>query len=332
MQSRTALVTGLTGQDGSYLAELLLAHGYRVCGLVRPDRPHGARTLPPALQGRVELHRADLLDGPALAEVVRLVRPDEVYNLAAVTFVPASVREPLAVYEFNVLSAARLLDAVRSECPEARYFQAGSSEMFGNAAASPQNEDTPFRPRSPYGAAKVAVHHLAAAYRAGFGLFACTGILFNHESPRRGPEFVTRKITRGAARVRLGLDTELRLGSLDARRDWGFAGDYVRAMWLMLQQDRPDDYVIGTGVAHTVEEFVALAFARVGLDWRQHVVIDPQFVRPPEAVPLIADASRARERLGWRPELPFADLVHQMVDADLADLTAAARSGTRHAC
>jgi GDPmannose 4,6-dehydratase len=328
MQSRTALVTGLTGQDGTYLAELLLERGYHVCGLVRP----GARPLPPALQNAVELHAADLLDGPALATVLRRVRPDEVYHLAAVTFVPASVSDPLAVYEFNVLSAARLLEAVRSACPEARYFQAGSSEVFGDAASSPQNEDTPFRPRSPYGAAKAAAQQLVCAYRAAYGLFACTGILFNHESPRRGPEFVTRKITRGAARIRLGLDRELRLGSLDARRDWGYAGDHVRAMWLMLQQDRPDDYVIGTGEAHTVEEFVSAAFGQIGLDWREYVTVDPAFVRPPEKVQLVADASRARRRLGWRPEVSFTELVQRMVDADLAALTAAHGSGTRRAC
>jgi GDPmannose 4,6-dehydratase len=325
MAPRTALITGVTGQDGSYLAEFLLARGYRVCGAVRPGRPAGT-TL------GVELWPVDLLDLDGLTRLLDDVRPDEVYNLAAVTFVPASVRDPLSVYEFNTLSAARLLEAVRRACPTARFFQAGSSEMFGSATSAPQNEDTPFRPRSPYGAAKVAACHLAAAYRAAFGLFACTGILFNHESPRRGLEFVTRKITRAAARIQLGLDRELRLGSLQARRDWGFAGDYVRAMWLMLQQQEPQDHVIGTGAAHTVEDFVAAAFGRLGLDWRKHVVVDPQFVRPLEPVPLVADAARARACLGWRPEVGFRELVERMVDADLAALTAPADSGTRLAC
>jgi GDPmannose 4,6-dehydratase len=324
MRSRTALVTGLTGQDGSYLAELLLREGYRVCGLVRPGRAEDAPRLR-TIRAQVELIPLDLLDQAGLIEVVRRVQPDEVYNLAAITFVPAAWEQPAQVIEFTTLAVARLLEAVRQACPAARFFQAGSSEMFGGASDSPQGEATPFCPRNPYGVAKVCAHQITSGYRAAYGLFACSGILFNHESPRRGVDFVTRKITHGAAKVKLGLADELRLGNLAARRDWGHAADYVRAMWLMLQQPRADDYVIGTGASHSVEEFVATTFEHLGLDWREHVVIDPQFYRPVEQFQLVADTSKARQRLGWAPRIPFADLVRDMVQADLAALEKAPR-------
>jgi GDPmannose 4,6-dehydratase len=329
MRSRTALVTGVTGQDGSYLAELLLREGYRVCGLVRPGRADDAPR-PRAGAGGVERIPADLLDQAALVEVLRRVQPDEVYNLAAMTFVPAGWERPAQVIEFTTLAVTRLLEAVRQACPAARFFQAGSSEVFGGAHESPQGENTPLCPRSPYGVAKLCAQQVTSGYRAAYGLFACSGALFNHESPRRGVEFVTRKITNGAAKVKLGLAGELRLGNLAARRDWGHAADYVRAMWLMLQQPRADDYVIGTGETHSVEEFVALAFDHVGLDWHDHVVVDPQFYRPVEPLPLVADASKARQRLGWSPCVPFADLVREMVEADLAELANAPRPA-RHA-
>jgi GDPmannose 4,6-dehydratase len=319
MKARTALITGINGQDGSYLAELLVGKGYRVCGLVRQPVTNPFPRLA-SVRDRVELIQADLLDQRALADILGAVRPDEVYNLAATTFVPASWQDPLTTTEFAVLSVARLLDALRRHCPAARFFQAGSSEMFGSAAEQPQRETTPFRPRSPYGGAKVCAHYLTTSHREAYGVFACTGILFNHESPRRAPEFVTRKITQGVARIRLGLAKELRLGNLQARRDWGFAGDCVRAMWLMLQQDRPDDYVIGTGEAHSVEEFVAAAFAHVGLNWQEHVVIDPAFFRPADPYQLLADGTKARTLLGWQPEVGFEELVGGMVDADLDEL------------
>ncbi|MCI0461436.1 MAG: GDP-mannose 4,6-dehydratase [Gemmataceae bacterium] len=316
MPPRTALLTGITGQDGSYLAELLLARGYRVCGLVRPGGEGSARLQP--LSGHLELRAVDLLDQAALLEALSQVRPDEVYNLAAMTFVPASWEQPARVIEFTTLALTRLLEAVRCGCPGARVFQAGSAEMFGRAVECPQRETTPFRPRTPYGSAKVCAHHIAAGYREAFGLFVCNGILFNHESPRRGPEFVTRKITRAVARIRHGLETELRLGNLEARRDWGYAGDYVRAMWLMLQQATADDYVIGSGGTHSVREFVEIAFAHAGLDWHDHVVVDPQFYRPAEAVPLVADTTKARHHLNWTPQVGFGELVQAMVEADLA--------------
>jgi GDPmannose 4,6-dehydratase len=318
MSSRTALVTGITGQDGSHLAELLLAKGYRVCGLVRPGGSDPPRLR--AVQGRVELFPADLLDRDAQAEILDRVRPDEVYNLAAITFVPAGWEQPAHVIEFTTQTVTRLLEAVRRACPSARVFQAGSSEMFGAAGESPQRETTPFRPRSPYGVAKVCAHHITCGYRTAYNLYACSGILFNHEGPRRGLEFVTRKITHGVAKVKLGLARELRLGNLQAKRDWGYAGDYVRAMWLMLQQEKAEDYVIGTGQTHSVEEFVSIAFAHAGLDWRDHVVVDPQFYRPAEPFQPVADPSRARARLGWSPEVAFDRMVRDMVDADLAAL------------
>jgi GDPmannose 4,6-dehydratase len=325
MSPRTALVTGVTGQDGSHLAELLLARGYRVCGLVRPS---GTGDFPRlrTVRDRLELVPLDLLDQGALTDLLARLRPDEVYNLAALSFVPAAWEQPARAIEFSTLAVARLLDALRQACPSARFFQAGSSEMFGAAAETPQRESTPFAPRSPYGVAKVCAHHVTAGYRAAYGLFACSGILFNHEGPRRGLEFVTRKITHGVARVKLGLAREVRLGNLQARRDWGYAGDYVRAMWLMLQQDHADDYVIGTGETHSVEELVAIAFDHVGLDWRDHVVVDPQFYRPTEPFQPVADPARARARLGWSPQVRFEDLVRGMVEADLAELSQAPRA------
>ena len=324
MSLRTALVTGITGQDGSYLAELLLREGYRVCGLVRPagksDTPR-LRTV----REHVELIPVDLLDQVELVETLRRVQPDEVYNLAAITFVPAGWEQPGQVIEFTTLAVTRLLEAVRQACPAARFFQASSSEMFGAVQTSPQNESTPFRPRSPYGAAKVCAHHITSGYRSAYGLFACSGILFNHESPRRGLEFVTRKITHGVARIKLGLAEELRLGNLAARRDWGHAADYVRAMWLTLQQPEAEDFVIGTGETHSVEEFVAIAFDHVGLDWRDYVVIDPKFYRPVEPFPLVADPSKARTQLHWSARTHFEDMVREMVQADLAALASAAQ-------
>jgi GDPmannose 4,6-dehydratase len=318
MSARTALITGISGQDGSYLAELLLEHSYRVCGTTRCLARPAERLA--GLRDRIELFQVDPLDQTQLSELLQRTQPDEIYNLAAMTYVPASLHDPVQAAEATALSAARLLEAVRQTCPQARFFQASSSEVFGEADESPQNERTPFRPRTPYGAAKAYAHHLAGCYRASYGLFACSGILFNHESPRRGPEFVTRTISLGVARIKLGLERRLPLGNLQARRDWGFAGDYVRAMWRMLQQERPDDYIIGTGEAHTIEDFVRIAFACVGLDWREHIVVDPQRYRPAERVPLVADPTLACTRLGWEPQISFEQLVRIMVEADVEHL------------
>jgi GDPmannose 4,6-dehydratase len=329
MATRTALITGITGQDGSYLAELLLAKGYRVCGIVRRSSADNLGRIE-HLRDRLELHQADLLDQTSLAHVLAQVQPDEVYNLAAMSFVPASWQQPVLTAEFTALGVTRLLDAVRQGCPEARFYQASSSEMFGRACETPQRETTSFHPRSPYGVAKVYGHYITVNYRESYNLFACSGILFNHESPRRGLEFVTRKISHGVARIALGLASELRLGNLEAKRDWGFAGDYVLAMWLMLQQDRPEDFVVGTGQTHSVGEFVDRAFAHVGLDWRRYVRLDPQFRRPAEVDLLQADATRAKRALGWSPAVRFEELVVMMVDADLAALRATV-GGTRRA-
>jgi GDPmannose 4,6-dehydratase len=318
---RTALVTGITGQDGSYLAELLLDKGYRVIGLVRRSSSERNERIA-HLEGRVTLVQGDLLDPVSLTHVVRTYRPDEVYNLAAQSFVPTSWSQPVLTAEFTAVGVTRLLEAVRQECPTARFYQASSSEMFGLVRESPQKETTPFHPRSPYGVAKVYGHHITVNYRESYDLFAVSGILFNHESPRRGVEFVTRKITRAVARIAARKDHELRLGNLDARRDWGFAGDFVEAMWLMLQADAPNDYVVATGETHSVREFCELAFARVGLDWKRYVVVDESLLRPAEVEFLCGDASRARRELGWSPRLDFKGLVECMVDADVAALAA----------
>jgi GDPmannose 4,6-dehydratase len=313
----TALITGISGQDGSLLADFLLARGYRVCGVVRRS-VHDSHPRLEHLRGRVELYQADLLDQAGLARVLEQTGPDEVYNLAGLSFVPASWQQPVLTADVTALGVTRLLDALRQVCPRARFYQASSSEMFGKVRETPQRETTPFHPRSPYGVAKVYGHHITVNYRESYGVFACSGILFNHESPRRGLEFVSRKITHAVARIKLGLQAELALGNLEARRDWGYAGDYVRAMWRMLQEDRPDDYVIGTGETHRVAELAEVAFARVGLDWRDHVVVDQQLYRPAEVDVLQADAAKARRRLGWEPEVSFEELVRLMVDADLA--------------
>jgi GDPmannose 4,6-dehydratase len=316
---RTALITGVTGQDGSYLAELLLAKGYEVVGVVRRTS-HDSYERIGHLLDRLHIVPADLLDQHSLTAVVRDAAPHEVYNLAAQSFVPTSWSQPVLTGEFTALGVTRLLEAVRLAHPEARFYQASSSEMFGKALETPQRETTPFYPRSPYGVAKVYGHWITVNYRESYGLYAVSGILFNHESPRRGLEFVTRKVTHGVARIAKGRDRELRLGNLDARRDWGFAGDYVEAMWRMLQPPDPRDYVIGTGETHTVRELCEIAFAHAGLDWRQHVVVDPRFVRPAEVDVLLADPSRAARDLGWRPTVGFAQLVRMMVDADLERL------------
>jgi GDPmannose 4,6-dehydratase len=319
MAAKTALITGITGQDGGYLAELLLAQEYRVCGMVRRSSTESCQRIE-HIRNRIELIQGDLLDQSSIAAVLEQARPDEVYNLAAMSFVPASWQQPVLTAEFTAVGVTRMLEAIRQVCPRARFYQASSSEMFGQVRETPQRETTPFYPRSPYGVAKVYGHYITVNYRESYGLFACSGILFNHESPRRGLEFVTRKITDGVARIKLGLASELRLGNLQAKRDWGFAGDYVRAMWLMLQQDEADDYVIGTGQTHSVEDFVRIAFDHAGLDWRRHVVVDPRFYRPAEVDLLLGDAGKARRRLGWSPEVSFEQLVTMMVDADIARL------------
>jgi GDPmannose 4,6-dehydratase len=313
---RTALITGITGQDGSYLAELLLEKGYRVVGMVRRASTENFERIA-HLRDRIELRQADLLDQLSLIDLVREVRPDEVYNLAAQSFVPTSFQQPVLTAEFDAVGVIRMLEALRLAAPEARFYQASSSEMFGKVRETPQRETTPFHPRSPYGVAKVYGHHATVNYRESYGLFACSGILFNHESPRRGLEFVTRKVSDGVARVKLGLARELRLGNLDACRDWGFAGDYVDAMWRMLQQDTPDDYVVATGVAHTVRDLVEIAFGVVGLRWEEFVREDPALLRPAEVDRLLGDASKARRVLGWQPRVAFPELVEMMVRADV---------------
>jgi GDPmannose 4,6-dehydratase len=312
----TALITGITGQDGSYLAELLLDRGYEVHGMVRRSSSENFERIA-HVRDRITLHQGDLLDQLSLIGLVERIRPREIYNLAAQSFVPTSWSQPLLTSEFTALGVTRLLEAIRLVDPGIRFYQASSSEMFGRVRAEPQNEETPFWPRSPYGVAKVYGHWITVNYRESYGLFACSGILFNHESPRRGKEFVTRKVTDGAARIKLGLQAKLQLGNLDAQRDWGFAGDYVEAMWLMLQQPEPDDYVIATGQKHSVRELVELAFGRVGLDWQEHVEISTDLFRPAEVNTLCGDASKARRKLGWRPKVSFQELVAMMVDADL---------------
>jgi GDPmannose 4,6-dehydratase len=319
MAQKIALITGITGQDGSYLAELLLNKGYRVCGMVRRSSTENFQRIE-HLRQKIQLHQGDLLDHTSLAKILEQTQPTEVYNLAAQSFVPTSWQQPVLTAEFTALGVTRLLDAIRQTCPKTRFYQASSSEMFGKVRETPQSETTPFYPRSPYGVAKVYGHYITVNYRESYDLFACSGILFNHESPRRGLEFVTRKITHGVARIKLGLDHEVRLGNLQAKRDWGFAGDYVRAMWMMLQQDQADDFVIGTGQTHSVEEFVRIAFDHVQLDWKKHVVVDPQFYRPAEVDLLLANPAKAQRLLGWQPELSFEQLVTRMVDEDLAGL------------
>jgi len=313
---KTALITGITGQDGSYLAELLLEKGYRVIGMVRRASTENVERIG-HLRERIELVQADLLDQYSLIEAVKNAAPDEIYNLAAMSFVPTSWNQPVLTGEFTALGVTRMMEAVRWVDPKIKFYQASSSEMFGKVRETPQSEDTPFYPRSPYGVAKVYGHYITVNYRESYNLFAVSGILFNHESPRRGLEFVTRKVTNAVARIKLGQASELRLGNLEARRDWGFAGDYVDAMWRMLQQDEPDDYVVATGETHTVRDLVEVAFSYVGLDWQKYVVQDPAFYRPAEVDLLVGDPSKAREKLGWTPTVTFQELVHMMMDADL---------------
>jgi GDPmannose 4,6-dehydratase len=311
-----ALITGITGQDGSYLAELLLAKGYEVAGVVRRTSHHSYERIEHLLDS-VQVMAADLLDQHSLTTVLQETRPDEVYNLAAQSYVPTSWTQPVLTGEFTALGVTRILEAIRLVHPGTRFYQASSSEMFGRVTETPQRETTSFYPRSPYGVAKVYGHWITVNYRESYNLYAVSGILFNHESPRRGIEFVTRKVTDGVARIKLGLAKELRLGNLDARRDWGFAGDYVEAMWRMLQQPTPQDYVIGTGQTHSVRELVEAAFGHVGLQWEEYVRMDPKFVRPAEVDLLQADPSKARRELGWSPTVSFQSLVAMMVDADL---------------
>ncbi len=314
--SRRALITGITGQDGSYLAEFLLEKGYQVYGMVRRSSTESFERIA-HLRDRIEIREGDLLDQLSLIMLLRDIEPHEVYNLAAMSFVPTSWEQPILTGEVTALGATRLLEAIRVTDRSIRFYQASSSEMFGKVRETPQTELTPFHPRSPYGVAKTYAHYITVNYRESYGIFACSGILFNHESPRRGKQFVTRKITDGVARIKHGLARELRLGNLDAKRDWGFAGDYVQAMWQMLQQSQPDDYVVATGETHTVRELCEVAFAHVGLDWSRHVAVDPAFVRPAEVDLLIGDARKARRVLGWTPKHSVQELVRMMVDADL---------------
>jgi GDPmannose 4,6-dehydratase len=317
---RRALITGITGQDGSYLAELLLAEGYEVYGVVRRSSTESAERIA-HIADRVTLLQADLLDQASLQEALRVARPHEVYNLAAQSFVPTSWSQPVLTAEFTAVGVTRLLEAVRNVDPGIRFYQASSSEMFGKVREVPQTESTPFYPRSPYGVAKAYGHFITVNYRESYDLFAVSGILFNHESPRRGLEFVTRKITDGVARIKLGLATELRMGNLDAQRDWGFAGDYVRAMWLMLQQDTANDYVIATNTMHSVREAVEISFSHAGLDYEQYVQLDERFLRPAEVEELRGDPSKAAAELGWTPQVSFEELMRMMVDADIARLS-----------
>jgi GDPmannose 4,6-dehydratase len=322
---KRALITGITGQDGSYLAEWLLEQGYDVFGVVRRSSAPNLWRIEHILD-QVELKNADLLDQLSLIKIIDEVRPQEFYNLAAMSFVPASWDQPLLTGEYNAQGVVRAMEAIRQVDKKIRFYQASSSEMFGKVRAVPQSEDTPFYPRSPYGVSKVYGHYITVNYRESYDLFACSGILFNHESPRRGLEFVTRKVTDGVARIKLGLAKELRMGNLDARRDWGFAGDYVRAMWLMLQQDTPDDYVVATGETHSVRELIEVAFGHADLDWKKYVTLDQRFLRPAEVDLLIGTPEKAKAKLGWSPTVDFPGLVKMMVDADLARLTNAAPS------
>lgn len=314
--TRKALITGITGQDGAYLAEFLLQKGYEVHGMVRRASTENYERIG-SLFDRITLHQGDLLDQLSIITIIQDIRPQEVYNFAAQSFVPTSWSQPLLTGEFTALGVTRMLEAVRLVDPTIRFYQASSSEMFGATKQEPQNEATPFYPRSPYGASKAYGHWITVNYRESYNIFACSGILFNHESPLRGKEFVSRKVTDAAARIKLGLQDKLLLGNLDTKRDWGFAGDYVDAAWRMLQQDKPDDYVVATGAKHSVRDLVELAFDRVGLDWRKHVVQEPKLLRPAEIYNLCGDASKARKILGWEPTVSFAELVQMMVDADL---------------
>jgi GDPmannose 4,6-dehydratase len=317
---KRALITGVTGQDGSYLAELLLENGYEVHGIVRRSSTESFERIE-HLAGKIHLHQADLLDQLSIVDVMKEADPQEVYNLAAQSFVPTSWKQPCLTGEFTAIGVTRVLEAIRHLGRDRiRFYQASSSEMFGKVQEVPQREETPFYPRSPYGVAKVYGHFITVNYRESYNMYCCSGILFNHESERRGREFVTRKVTDGVARIKLGMATELRLGNLDAKRDWGFAGDYVRAMWLMLQQDKADDYVVATGETHTVRKLVELAFQAAGLDWQKYVKIDQALVRPAEVDLLIGDPAKAKRVLGWKPEVSFEQLVERMVKADLARL------------
>jgi GDPmannose 4,6-dehydratase len=317
VMAKRALITGVTGQDGAYLAGFLLEKGYEVHGMVRRASTENFERIA-EVRGRVELHQADLLDQLSLVRLIDKVRPQELYNLAAMSFVPTSFDQPLLTGEFTALGVTRVLEAVRQVDPGIRFYQASSSEMFGSVREEPQTENTPFYPRSPYGVAKVYGHWITVNYRESHNIFACSGILFNHESPLRGKEFVTRKISDAVARIKFGRQQKLYLGNLDAQRDWGFAGDYVKAMWLMLQQDQPGDYVVATGEKHSVREFVELAFQHAGLNWQDYVEVDPNLLRPADVHTLRGDPSLAQKKLGWRPEVTFQELVRMMVDADLA--------------
>jgi len=316
---RRALITGITGQDGSYLAEFLLEKGYHVVGMVRRSSTESFERIA-HLRERIDIREGDLLDQLSLITLLHHVDPREIYNLAAQSFVPTSWEQPILTSEVTALGATRLLEAIRVVDRSIKFYQASSSEMFGKVRETPQSELTPFHPRSPYGVAKTYAHYLTINYRESYGIFACSGILFNHESPRRGKQFVTRKVTDGIARIKAGRAKELRLGNLDAKRDWGFAGDYVQAMWMMLQQPKADDYVVASGQTHSVRELCEIAFAHAGLDWQKYVVVDPAFVRPAEVDLLIGDASKARRVLGWAPKHSFQQLIEMMVDADLEDI------------
>ncbi len=313
---KKAVITGITGQDGSYLAELLLSKGYQVTGMVRRASTESFDRIA-HFKDQITLRQADLLDQFSLVKLLEEIQPDEIYNLAAMSFVPTSWSQPVLTGEFTALGVTKVLEAMRMVCPKARFYQASSSEMFGKVIETPQTETTPFYPRSPYGVAKAYGHFITVNYRESYNLFALSGILFNHESPRRGKEFVTRKITDAVARIKLGKQKELRMGNLDAKRDWGFAGDYVRAMWMMLQQDVADDYVVATGETHSVREFLQIAFSHVGLNFEDYVVIDPEFIRPAEVELLLGNPAKAKAQLGWKPAVSFQQLVTRMVDADM---------------
>lgn len=320
MDRKVAFITGITGQDGSYLAEFLLEKGYKVYGMVRRASVDKYERIS-HIMDKIELIQGDLLDQYSLISALKKAQPTEVYNLAAQSFVPTSWAQPVLTSEFTAIGVTRMLESIRLVDPKIRFYQASSSEMYGKVLETPQTEATPFYPRSPYGVAKVYGHYITVNYRESYDLYAVSGILFNHESPRRGLEFVTRKVTDGVARIKLGLSSELRLGNLDARRDWGFAGDYVQAMWLMLQQDTPDDYVIATGETRTVKELVQVAFDRAGLDWEKYVKLDPAFIRPAEVDLLIGDPAKAKKHLGWTPKVSFEQMISMMVDSDIARLS-----------